>query len=314
METSDYQDNPLPHVFNDGKTIRVRIEQLADDEISFPILRDFKAEGVTDYIALPVIYSDGHIDALTVSSDRPGGFSAHDLDRMFVLQRLFARLVENQSLRILATNLLDVYVGREAGAQILDGHILRGDSESIRAVIWLCDMRGFTPLSDRLPREDLIELLNDYFDCMAEPVRDQGGEIIKFIGDAMLATFRVPDTAQLTDTAERAVAAALAALTALDRKNEERRAVGKAAADVGIAIHEGDVMFGNIGAAGRLDFTVIGPAVNKAARVCGMCRDLGERTLLSDDVAVHLPSAVRSLGRFNLRGTSGDHEIYALRA
>ncbi len=314
INTSDYRDNPLPLVFAKGKTIRVHLEDLSDGDISYPILKQFKAEGVTDYVALPVVYADGHNDALTVASDKPGGFSFAELDRMFALQRLFARLVENQSLRVLAVNLLDIYVGREAGAQILDGHIMRGDSESLHAVIWLCDMRGFTPLSDQLPREQLIELLNEYFDCMATPVRERGGEIIKFVGDAMLATFRVDREAELAAVSAAAVDAAEAALKAMDDNNRDRLEAGKPVADVGIAIHEGEVMFGNIGAAGRLDFTVIGPAVNRVARVGNLCRELGQRLLLTGEVARHVPGRGRSMGSFELRGTDRPHEIFAVTA
>ncbi len=312
IETSEYQDNPLPEVFDQGKTIRVRIERLAEEDISYPILKVLMDEGVTDYIALPVVYSDGHIDALTVASDRPGGFSRQDLDRMFALQRLFARIAENLSLRILASNLLDVYVGQEAGEQIMDGRITRGDSQSIHAVIWLSDLRGFTPLSDQLSREELVDLLNEYFDCMATAVRERGGEIIKFIGDAMLAIFRVDNLKDLSIICAQAADAAEYSIAAMDKNNQSRIGEGKSIADVGIAIHEGEVMFGNIGAAGRLDFTVIGPAVNQVARVESLCRDLDERILMTDEIARHIPGRTRDLGEYALKGVADNQRIYAL--
>jgi adenylate cyclase len=184
LEGRAYLDNPLPPVFEERRTIRVR---LAEVEPQAPLLKQLKAEGATDYVALPLLFTTGHVDALSVVSDKPGGFSSADLDRMFLLQFAFTRIVETHSLRDTATYLLDAYVGRAAGQRILSGEVKRGDGQTIEAILWYCDLRGFTRASDRLPRDAIIALLNDYFTIMGGAVTGAGGEVLKFMGDGMLA-------------------------------------------------------------------------------------------------------------------------------
>src|SRR6478735_5248662 len=216
-QDAEYRDNPLPVVFEQHKTVRVRLDQI---EPQAPILRQLKDEGATDYVALPLLFTNGHVDALSVVSDVPGGFSSTDLDRMYLLQFSFTRLVEIHSLRDTAVNLLDAYVGRAAGQRILSGEVKRGDGQTIEAVLWYCDLRGFTRASDRLPRDTIIALLNDWFDTMGTIVTSAGGEILKFMGDGMLAIFPVPapaDRAATASTAARAAASAVDAMLVLNR-------------------------------------------------------------------------------------------------
>jgi adenylate cyclase len=291
-----YRDNPLPVVFEQKKTIRVRLERL--DAVQAPILRQLKQEGATDYVALPLILSTGHVDALSVVSDQAGGFSAEDLDRMYLLQFAFTRIVEIHRLRDIAVNLLDAYVGHAAGERILAGEVRRGEGKTIEAVIWYCDLRGFTRLSDRLPRDTIIALLNDYFGAMAKAVTAAGGEILKFMGDAMLAIFPVAAPGERADVAARALDAAEAAKGAVAELNAGRAAAGSPLVRFGLALHIGEVMFGNIGASARLDFTVIGPAVNRAARLEKLCAALDRPVLVSAELAALLPAGrVAPLGR-----------------
>ncbi|HEY4891874.1 MAG TPA: adenylate/guanylate cyclase domain-containing protein, partial [Reyranella sp.] len=257
MERSEYLDNPLPPVFEQRRTVRVRLEAA---EPQAPILKQLKQDGATDYVALPLLFTTGHVDALSVVSDRPGGFSAIDLDRMFQLQFAFTRIVETHSLRDTATNLLDAYVGRAAGQRILAGEVKRGDGQTIEAVLWYCDLRGFTRASDRLPRDAIIGLLNDYFSIMGGAVTNAGGEILKFMGDGMLAMLPIASPAERSATAARATEAAVAAFRMIAALNLMRTTVDEPAVRFGLALHVGEVMFGNIGASARLDFTVIGPA------------------------------------------------------
>ncbi len=202
---ADYLDNPLPAVYQHRKIVRIRLE---GEEPQAPVLRQLKSEGATDYVALPLFFTGGHIDALSIVSDRPGGFTGSDLDRLYLLHFAFTRIVETHSLRDTATNLLDAYVGRAAGERILAGEVKRGEGQTIEAVIWYCDLRGFTRTSDVLPRDSVICLLNDYFGAMGAAVTSAGGEILKFMGDAMLAMLPVADPAGRTATVGRAVHAA----------------------------------------------------------------------------------------------------------
>jgi adenylate cyclase len=311
LTESRYRDNPLPAVFEERRTIRVRLEER--DDLTSSILLQLKSEGATDYVALPLIHTTGHVDALSVVSDQPGGFPMATLDRMYQLQFLFTRLVETHALRDAATTLLDAYVGRAAGERILAGAIKRGDGETIEAVIWMCDLRGFTKASDQMPRDTIIALLNDYFGAMAAAVAEEGGEVLKFMGDAMLAMFPVPRAEERALVAGRALDAAAAATAAIAALNERRAAAGAPPARFGLALHIGEVMFGNIGASARLDFTVIGPAVNYAARLEKLSASLGRAVVVSAALAALLPpERLVPLGRHALKDVEAPQAVFGL--
>jgi len=306
-----FRDGPLRSVFEERKTLRVRLE---DSEPTAPVLRELKGDGATDYVALPLVFSTGRVDALSVVSDAPGGFSHHDLDRMYMLQFAFTRIVEIHSLRDTAVYLLDAYVGREAGQRILAGDIQRGGGQAIEAVIWYCDLRGFTKLSDRMPRDVVIALLNDYFGATGAAVTAAGGEILKFMGDAMLAIFPVANPAARPEAVAQAVHAAMAASDAIAALNERRHAAGDPTIRFGLALHLGEVLFGNIGASARLDFTVIGPAVNHAARLEKLCSALAAPVVMSEAVAALLPhDQVEPLGAHSLKDIAEPQTVYGLR-
>jgi adenylate cyclase len=305
-----YLDNPLRVVYEQRKTIRVRIEQ--QNELQAPILRQLKEEGATDYVALPLFFTTDHIDALSVVSDAPGGFSRQDLERMYQLQFAFTRIVEVHSLRDTAVNLLDAYVGHAAGERILRGEVKRGDGETIDAVIWFSDLRGFTRMSDRLPRAVLIALLNEYFGALAKALADEAGEILKFMGDGMLAMFPAAGGGR-RDAAARAVRAAHAAAAAIAALNRERAPKAEPPIRFGIALHVGEVMFGNIGASHRLDFTVIGPAVNHAARLEKLSATIEQPVVLSADLAALLaPGEAVPLGQHQLRDIDAPQAVFGL--
>jgi adenylate cyclase len=310
QQDARYRDSPMAPVFDQHKTIRVRLERVEPKE---SVLRELKAEGATDYIALPLIFTTGHVDGLSIVSDRPGGFSMQDLDRMYQLQFAFSRIVEIHRLRDIAVNLLDAYVGRAAGQHILAGEVKRGDGQSIEAVIWYCDLRGFTRASDRLPRDAIIALLNDYFGVMAEAVTAARGEILKFMGDAMLAMFAVPAAAERRAVALAALDAAGAAQEGIAALNQRRAASGDIPVRFGLALHIGEAMFGNIGASARLDFTVIGPAVNYAARLEKLTASLERPVLVSAALAALLPSdALVPVGKHALKDIDEPQVVYAL--
>jgi adenylate cyclase len=210
------------------------------------------------------------------------------------------------------TTLLSVYLGPEAGSRVLAGSVRRGDGKTIAAAIWLCDMRGFTRISETLPADEVIQLLNDYFETMAGPVTDHGGEVLKFIGDAMLAIFPIADDLDRDRACRIALVAAEEALARLDAVNAARCERGQPEIGVGLGLHTGAVMYGNIGAPERLDFTVIGPAVNLTARIEDLCRPLGRRLLASERFASPCGSELVSLGFHRLRGLAEPQEIFGL--
>jgi adenylate cyclase len=304
--TDFYQRSPIRLLFEGAGAVRQRLD-LPEVDIPFPMLEELRQQGLTDYVALPITFSDGKTHGTAWCSDRPGGFDGKELAQIEDLLPAFSLLLEVHFNRRIAINLLDTYVGHNAGERILKGQITRGSGETVAAAIWYCDLRGFTALSERLGRDALIACLNDYFDCMAGAVERQGGEILKFIGDAMLAIFPLAGE----DACRRALAAALEARATMACFNARRHERGDEALAFGIALHAGEVMYGNIGAADRLDFTVIGPAVNLATRIERLCRTLERDLLVSADFAGGCPAQpLRSLGWHRLQGVAQPIEIF----
>src|SRR5262245_40361537 len=308
QDTSQYQQSPMRILFEGAGAVRQRLDR-PDVAFRFPLFYELREEGLTDYVALPITFSDGKIHGTTWSSDRAGGFSSSDLAQIYDLLPAFSLLLEIYLNRRVTITLLDTYVGHAAGERILRGQITRGSGETVSAAIWFCDLRGFTALAERLDRDRLLALLNQYFDRMAKPVEDHGGEILKFIGDAMLAMFPL----DAADACRRALQAALDARAAMAQLNRERTAQGEQTLGFGIALHAGDVLFGNVGAANRLDFTVVGPAVNLAARLEGLCRELGLNLVVSDAFAGMCRACeYRSLGKHSLVGINRPVEVFTV--
>ena len=208
-------------------------------------------------------------------------------------------------------DLLEMYLGRDVARRVLAGQIDRGSGETIRAVIWLCDLRGFTVMADTTPWDQLVDLLNAFFDSMVEPIHEHGGEVLKFMGDGMLAIFNLSERRK-TDACNAAYQAAVAAVDNMAEFNARRVAIGAAPVGFGLALHVGEVVYGNIGAAGRLDFTVIGAAVNEASRMEKMCKDLELTLLASETFAAGCPGLLRHGGRHNLPGTGDARELYTI--
>lgn len=304
-------NSPMAIVYAGGGPVRLR-PQAPPRPDDYPIVADLRAEGITDYVALAVPFADGTFQALSLATTAPGGFGAADMALFQAMMPAVAVNLEAQALRRTARTLLDTYVGRQAGGRVLAGQIQRGQGEEISAVIWLNDLRGFTASSEALPRGQLIDLLNDYFGPMVDAVEAAGGEVLKFIGDAMLAIFPT-DAAGKAAACRQALAAAAAARTAMADENRRRIAAALPLIDYGIALHIGSVIYGNIGSATRLDFTVIGPAVNLTARIESLCAKLGRPLLFSADFAAAAGVPAEPLGEFPLKGVGMAQTIYAPR-
>ncbi len=320
LQSAEYLNSPLVPIFEGAGGIRRRLD-IADPVLDFGILRDLHAEGATDYVAMPMLFSDGKINAICMSSTRPGGFTTTDLGHIYEILAVLGRIYEVHALQHKAVSLLDTYLGQHAGERVLNGLIRRGDGQDIRAVIWFCDLRGSTPLAQSMSREEFLGCLNEFFDCVAGSLLDHGGQILRFIGDAALAIFpieRSADDSTSADTGlypacENAIEAAGEAASRIKSVNEKRAKEQKQALGYGIALHVGEVTYGNIGTGNRLEFTVIGDAANRAARIESMCKVLDEPVLLSAEFASCYPDRFVSLGRHDLRGIEGDQEIFTLR-
>lgn len=278
----------------------------------FPMYAELRADGLTDYVALPLCFSDGARHAVSWATSAPGGFSEAHLALLQGLHPLLQLVLEVLARKDMTGVLLDTYLGRDTGRRILQGQIRRGDGETTSAVICLSDLRGFTALSDALPRDALLELLNAYFETMVGAFHAHGAEVLKFIGDAVLAIFRIDEGARVEERCAAAARTIREAVAVSARDNAERRRKGLPTYEFGAALHVGDVMYGNIGASDRLDFTVIGPAVNLADRIGGLCASLNEPVLLSESFASHFRGGTRDLGEHVLKGVGMPVRIFSL--
>jgi adenylate cyclase len=317
--SEDFLRSPFKYMLDEGiGSMRKHLETAG--QVEFPIVEGFRQQGATDYLAQIVGFgADGIHDgktgvALSWTTTRQGGFSDRDLALLSHFAPRLALALQARLGHDTAINLLNTYVGPEAGRRILDGEIRRGSLQVIRAVIFYGDLRGFTTVADRYDRDVLVEMLNAYFDCLVPVIGAQGGQVLKFLGDGLLATFPLEDHAA-APACERALDAAAKALRCVQELSAERAVAGKPVVDLDLVLHLGDVFYGNVGSTDRLDFTVIGPAVNEAARIEALCSQHDRNLLISETFArAATDSADRlvSIGRFALRGVRGAQTIYTL--
>jgi adenylate cyclase len=303
----------------DTPELRRRIETDLEAR-DFPVLDDLHAEGATDYFAQLFAYgergdrSQGTGIVYSFATDRKGGFSDDDVTLVQATLPALSLAMKAHAGHVIASGLLRTYLGEDAGRRIHTGSIRRGSLDNLRAVLWYADIRGFTPLSDTAPGAVVVELLNDVFEVLTASLRERGGQVLKFIGDAMLAIFPFEDPDR-AGTCRRALDAATEAMRNIEALNAVRASAGAPLASVDLALHLGDALYGNVGAIDRLDFTVIGPAINEAARIEALCQPLDRSVLVSAEFVKGMKAAdprLMSLGRHALRGVKEMKEIFAL--
>ena len=288
-------------------------------QLDFPVLEELAAAGGSDYFAQIVRFgaegdlSHGTGIAYSFAIDRPGGFRDDDLALLKAVLPALSLAMMTHAGHTIASSLLGAYLGDDAGRRVHSGEIERGSVESIRAVLWFADMRGFTKLADGTAGLEVIELLDEVFETLTAPLRSRGGQVLKFMGDGMLAIFPLLAETQ-AETCRNAIDAAREAMHALDRVNGARAEADRPIGEIDLALHIGEVLYGNVGAADRLDFTVIGPAVNEAARIETLCEPLGRKVLVSAEFAAAAGSCtgLQPLGHHRLRGVRELRAIYGL--
>jgi len=317
-EDEEWQASPFYRLATaDERMLRRRVER-GEGPDEFPMLAEVAAQGVTDYLALRIRLGPnvtlGETDDLFSSwaSDRPGGFAEEHVALIRELEPLAPFVFASALNTVTATGLLATYLGGDAAARVLGGAIERGRAETVEAVIWYSDLEGFTRLSDTLPRQDLLGLLNGYAEILVDAIEAEGGQVLKFMGAGILATFRQPDTCDACRAALKAWAEARRLTAAL---GAARAASGLPTTRPYLALHVGEVLYGNIGGRGRLDFTVLGPAVNEAARIASLCRQLDQQAVLSEAFAAACGSwreRLVGLGRYALRGVARPQALFTL--
>jgi adenylate cyclase len=288
-------------------------------QLDWPSLQSLAAAGATDYFAEIVRFGAGRDPSrgtgigYSFATDRPEGFRDDDLTLLRAILPVVSLAMMTDAGHTIASGLLAAYLGGDAGRRVHSGAVERGSVESIRAVLWYADIRGFTAIADSMPGPEVIALLDEVFEALAAPLRPCGGQVLKFIGDGMLAIFPFENATRGT-TCRRALDVVAEAVCAIDRLNAARREASKPTVAVDFALHLGEVQYGNIGAVDRLDFTVIGPAVNEVARIEALCEPLGCQVLVSAELAAAVDANCRlvPLGCHSLRGVREMREIYGL--
>jgi adenylate cyclase len=318
LENSEekWRQSPFHQLYESGGSMLRR--RLVAPTNEFPVLEDVRREGMTDYVAIVTHFgTEGAIGLMdcTYSSwatDRPDGFSDDDLAALEFLVPCLALAIKNASVARIAETLVETYLGHDAGHRVLRGHIERGVAEKISAIVWFSDLQGFTRITDTAPPQQIIPLLNDYADAIVSAIQAQGGEVLKLIGDGILAIF---DAAAAADACGCALDAAENARERVTVLNQRREAEELPVTRFYLGLHVGEVFYGNIGSVDRLDFTVVGPAVNETSRIAAMCRSLDQDVLLSSAFAGAAGAARRrlvSVGRYALRGVQRPQELFTI--
>ncbi|WP_170328077.1 DUF427 domain-containing protein [Ruegeria arenilitoris] len=301
-----YINSPLRHVSNGLGGVRQRLND-ENPQNSFPIMEDLRAKGATDYVAMPLPFSDGRTNVLTLTCDHPDGFTTENLGLVFECSSVIARFYEVFMQRENAQVLLETYVGKRSGARVLGGEIRRGDGDEIDAAIMFCDLRNSTSLEEQLGRAAYIKLLNEFFETVSGIVHENGGEVLKFIGDAVLAVFPAGDNSESARwNAQRS------AIEIVEKLGELRLSGSDTHCDCSIGVAYGRVTYGNVGSRERLDFTVIGQAANVAARLGEYGKKVGHRIVVSADIQPACNNAV-PLGDVKLHNVSQPVTSFALR-
>jgi adenylate cyclase len=319
--------SPLNHLIQmamagePNPSMRRRLEA-GPEERDFPALEEFFLQGGADYVAHLFAYGEGSGRdrsqgagvVYSFATDRKGGFTEDDTTLVEATLPALSLAMKAHAGHAIASGLLGTYLGEDAGRRVHAGSIMRGSVDKLRAVLWYADIRGFTPISDSAPGLVVVELLNDVFETLTASLRERGGQVLKFIGDGMLATFPFEE-GKRAETCRRALDAAIEAMRNIDALNAGRAARGAPVAAVDLALHLGEALYGNVGATDRLDFTVIGPAINEVARIEALCEPLGRPVLVSAEfvaAATERSERLESLGRHALRGVRQEKEIFAL--
>lgn len=303
--------SPVEYVQVNQRPYRQQITAQAQ-EGEHGLVRDLRQAGITDYLALPMAYGNTLVSVLTLATAAPEGMSDADVARYTALANLLSPLIEIIGVRRTTLGLLNTFVGPRIGERILHGQVKRGDGEKIDAAFWYSDLRGFTHLSETLPTNELLALLNDYFENCAAAATARGGEILQFIGDAILIVFEIGKCGDRANVCAAALDAAVDAFDSIAVVNHRRKRAGQAVIEFGLGLHVGTVTHANVGSPDRLAFNVVGPAVNTTARIQSMTKDLHTPLLTSSEFAQQIRTPMKSVGHHDLRGVAGKQALFTV--
>lgn len=311
LDTATWIGSPFQHVTDTRTSLRKRLRNL-DPEADYHLYHELAAEGGTDFFCLPLEYGDGSVQGTSITTNHPDGFRDEHLEVFEAIRMPLAAAMEPVAMRRSTASLLKTYLGKGPSASVVAGAIRRGELQTLKAVVMFSDLRDFTRKSATWDDAALLDALDQYFEVSVTSVQTHGGDVLKFLGDGVLAVFTMNEGTDVATCCQQALAAARDARAGLSKVNENRQADGKEAIDFGTALHLGTLTYGNIGSPDRLDFTVIGETVNVASRIEGLCKELGHSILCSGAVARHVPEGLSPLGLHDVRGVPEPVDLFTI--
>ena len=312
-----WRTSPFFHMLTSGDSL-LRRRILAEGELEFPMFAEMREASITDFVAIINRFAEdgaiGEMDCVYSAwmTDRAEGFTDEEIGALKRLTPFLGLAIKSASLARIAETLVETYLGRDAGRRVLRGRIERGLTDRIKTVLWFSDLRNYTRIADTSPPEEIIPLLNDYAEAIVSSIHEHSGDVLKLIGDGVLAIFPAEERNRACAAALAAAGAAQEAVAALNARRFEK---GLPATEMYLGLHIGEVFYGNIGSKERLDFTVVGPAVNEVSRIAAMCRSVDQPILVSAAFAescAEQQRAFASVGRFALRGVGKPQELFTL--
>ncbi|WP_336232784.1 adenylate/guanylate cyclase domain-containing protein [Thalassospira sp. CH_XMU1458] len=312
-ESGSYIGSPVEDVNLHGGPVRIHLAKVNPAD-HHPLVGELIGMGLTDYYCTRIRFSGGRWCVMTIATDQPDGFDEAEIACFEGLLDHVGGVLELHVTKRIEHSLLDTYLGERTGARVMHGHIRRGDGETIRAALWFSDVRDFTVMTETLSVEQLLDSLNVYFETVERAVRAHGGEILRFVGDAMLIVFAQENNQSAENVCENAVLAAEAALADLENVNRKRLKEGLPILRFGVGLHYGEVVYGNVGGTHRLDFTVMGVAVNRTARLESLTKQIGTPLLMSDVLASHITEPTVCCGDFAVKGVAAPLTVHALQS
>ncbi|WP_163830999.1 adenylate/guanylate cyclase domain-containing protein [Spartinivicinus ruber] len=311
-QTPSYRGSPIEEVLEHRRIVRHKLTKELAPEYHV-VLQELCSEGITDYVAFPLGFTDQTVSTFIIASDNDQGFSESDFKKWQALLLYLLPVLEVFSARNTIKSLLNTYVGPSTGKKILNGIVKRGDSELIECALWYSDLRNFTALTESLSTEAMLQLLNSYFELITNAVTQHNGEVLRFIGDAMLIVFTAEELGSIDNACIAALQAALDANNQLQQLNKELATQDMPLLSFGVGLHMGKVVYGNVGSLSRLDFTVMGPAVNRTARLEELTKKLDSDLLLTSEFAEHITEPSVFLGSHNVKGVAEPLQVHTLK-
>ncbi len=311
MLTDGYVGSAFEYILENQRPLHKSLRKLdtKKDHISYI---EFAEAGGTDYYATLLDYGDGSQHGCTFATQDPNGFAPDHLELIEAAKSGLACALEPVTMRKSTQSLLRTYLGTGPSEAVWNGTIQRGERKTLEAVVMFTDLRGFTALSEGSTEEEILNALDGYFEVVVQSVEEKGGDVLKFMGDGILSVFVIQSDRERNHKCRQAALAAMSVLTELAALNQTRTNAGQLPLDIGIGINAGQVSYGNIGSPGRLDFTVLGSAVNVASRIEGLTKTVGGRVLATSTVAEAAPDLFAARGRHRVRGLNHPIDIYGL--